>query len=45
LINGQVVSEGEDEHFRQGLVGLGIEAYTLGEEITFGFLDMILRAP
>ncbi len=45
LINGRVVSEVEDEHFRQGLVGLGIEAYTLGEEITFDFLDLSLRAP
>jgi hypothetical protein len=45
LINGRVVSEAEDEHFRQGLVGLAIEAYTLGEEIAFDFLDLILRAP
>jgi hypothetical protein len=45
LINGRVISEVEDGHFRQGLVGLAIEAYTLGEEITFDFLDMILRAP
>jgi hypothetical protein len=45
LINGRVVSEVEDEHFRQGLVGLAIEAYTLGEEISFDFLDMVLRAP
>jgi hypothetical protein len=45
LINGQVVSEVEDDHFSQGLVGLGIEAYTLGEEITFDFLDLALRTP
>lgn len=45
LINGRVVSEVEDEHFRQGLVGVAIEAYTLNEEISFDFLEMILRAP
>jgi hypothetical protein len=45
LINGRVVSEVEDEHFHQGLVGLAIEAYTLGEEIAFDFLDMSLRTP
>ena len=45
LINGRVVIEVEDAHFGQGLVGLGIEAYTLGEEATFDFLDMLVRAP
>ncbi len=45
LINGQVVSEVDDEHFSQGLAGLAIEGYTLGEEITFDFMDIILRAP
>jgi hypothetical protein len=45
LINGQMVSEVEDDHFRQGLVGLAIEGYTPGEKITFDFMDIILRAP
>ncbi len=45
LINGQIVSEVEDDHFRQGLVGLAIEAYTPGEKIGFDFMDLILRAP
>jgi hypothetical protein len=45
LINGQIVSELEDEHFSEGLVGLAIEGYTPAEEITFDFLDITLRAP
>jgi len=45
LINGRIVREVDDDHFRQGLTGLAIEAYTPGEEITFDFLDIILRAP
>lgn len=45
LINGQVVSEIEAEHFSQGLTGLAIEAYTLGEETTFDFMDFLLRTP
>lgn len=45
LINGRVVSEVEDEHFPRGLVGLAIEAYNPGEETTFDFLDLLLRAP
>jgi len=45
LINGRVVSEVEDEHFRKGFVGLAIEAYTPGEETTVDFLDFLLRAP
>lgn len=45
VINGRVVGEVEDEHFSQGLVGVAVEAYTLGEEITFDFLDLLLRAP
>lgn len=45
LINGQVISEVEDDHFSQGLVGLAIEGYTGGEETTFDFMDLILRAP
>jgi len=45
LINGQIVSEIDDDHFSQGLVGLAVEGYTVGEEITFDFLDIILRAP
>jgi hypothetical protein len=45
LINGQIVSEVEDDHFSQGLIGLAIEGYTSGEEIIFDFMDIILRAP
>ncbi len=44
-INGQVVSEVDDEHFSQGLVGLAIEGYTLGEKIIFDFIDVTLREP
>lgn len=45
LINGQIVSELDDDHFTQGLVGLSIEGYTPEEEITFDFMDITLRAP
>lgn len=45
LINGQVVSEVDDHHFSQGLVGLAIEGFTAGEEIRFDFMDIILRVP
>ena len=45
LINGQIVSEVDDDRFSRGLIGLGIEGYTSGEKITFDFLDFILRAP
>jgi hypothetical protein len=45
LINGRVVSEVDHDHFPEGLTGLAIQAYTPGEEITFDFLDIILRAP
>ena len=44
LINGQILSEVDDSHFNQGLVGLGMEGYTAGEKITFDFLDFTLRA-
>ena len=44
LINGQIVSEVDDERFSQGLVGLAIEGYTQGEKIVFDFLDFTLRA-
>jgi len=45
LINGQIVSELEDDRFREGLVGLSVEAYTAGESLTYDFLDITLRAP
>lgn len=45
LVNGQIVSEVEDDRLPQGLVGLAIEGYTLGEAIAYDFLDMTLRAP
>ena len=44
LINGQIVSEADDDRFGQGLVGLAIEGYTAEEKITFDFLDFTLRA-
>ena len=44
LINGQIVSEVDDDSFSQGLVGLAIEGYTQGEKIVFDFLDFTLRA-
>ena len=44
VVNGQIVSEVDDEGFGQGLVGLAIEGYTAGEKITFDFLDFSLRA-
>jgi predicted RNA-binding Zn-ribbon protein involved in translation (DUF1610 family) len=43
LINGQIVSEVDDDRFDQGLVGLAIEGYTQGEKIIFDFLDFTLR--
>jgi hypothetical protein len=45
LINGQIVSEVDDDRFGQGLVGLAIEGYTQGEKIVFDFLDFTLRGP
>jgi hypothetical protein len=45
LINGQVVSEVDDDQFSQGSVELAIEGYTPGEETIFDFLDITLRAP
>jgi hypothetical protein len=44
-INGQDVSEVDDHSFSQGLVGLMIEGYTLGEKIVFDFIDVTLREP
>ena len=44
LVNGQIVSEADDEQFGRGLVGLAIEGYTQGEKIVFDFLDFTLRA-
>lgn len=44
VINGQIVSEIDDERFGQGLVGLAIEGYTQGEKLVFDFLDFTLRA-
>jgi len=44
-INGRVVSEVDDDHFSQGVVGLAIEGYTLGEKIIFDFIDVTLREP
>jgi hypothetical protein len=44
LINGQIVSEVDDDRFARGLVGLAIEGYTQEEKIVFDFLDFTLRA-
>jgi hypothetical protein len=44
LINGQIVSEVDDDRFSPGLVGLAIEGYTQGEKLVFDFLDFTLRA-
>jgi LSD1 subclass zinc finger protein len=44
LINGEIVSEADDNHYSRGLVGLAIEGYTQGETIVFDFLDFTLRA-
>ena len=44
LINGEIVSQMEDDHFSDGLVGLAVEGYNAGEEITFDFMDLTLRA-
>jgi hypothetical protein len=44
LINGQVVSEADDDRFGQGLVGLAIEGYKQGDKFVFDFLDITLRA-
>ena len=43
LINGQVVSEADDDRYTKGLVGLAIEGYSQGEKIVFDFLDFTLR--
>ena len=43
LINGEIVSEANDDHYRQGMVGLAMEGYTQGEKIVFDFLDFTLR--
>lgn len=45
LINGQTVSEVEDDTFRAGFAGLAIEAYVPGETIAYDFMDLVLRAP
>ena len=42
-INGRVVSEVDADYFSEGLVGLAIEGYTLGEKIIFDFIDVTLR--
>ncbi|HUN22789.1 MAG TPA: hypothetical protein PK299_06620 [Anaerolineales bacterium] len=45
LINGQTVGQMEDECFTSGRVGVAVEGYTVGEEISYDFLDFTLRAP
>lgn len=43
LINGQIVSEIEDDQYAKGVIGVAIEGYNAGEKITFDFLDFTLR--
>lgn len=43
LINGQIVSEVDDNQYTHGLVGLSIEGYTIGERTVFDFIDITLR--
>jgi hypothetical protein len=43
LINGQIVREVDDAQYSQGLVGLAVEGYTVGEKTTFDFIDFTLR--
>jgi hypothetical protein len=45
LINGQIMSEIEDEHYSQGVVGVAIEGYNPGGKFTYDFLDFTLRGP
>jgi hypothetical protein len=45
LINGQIVSEINDDHYNQGVIGIAIEGYVQGEKTVFDFLDFTLRAP
>jgi hypothetical protein len=45
LINGRIVAEADDDHYSRGVVGLAVEGYTVGEDITFDFMDLTLRAP
>lgn len=43
LINGQIISELDDDQYVKGLVGVAVEGYNAGEKITFDFLDFTLR--
>jgi uncharacterized Zn finger protein (UPF0148 family) len=45
LINGEIVSEIDDAHYSQGVVGVAIEGYRSGEKTIFDFLDFTLRGP
>jgi uncharacterized Zn finger protein (UPF0148 family) len=45
LNNGQIVSEIDDDHYAQGVVGVAIEGYKSGEKIILDFLDFTLRGP
>lgn len=46
LINGQLVGEADDDYFSQGVVGLAVEGFpSSGEDLTFDFMDITLRAP
>lgn len=40
-----MVSEVDDGHFSQGVIGVAIEGYTSGEKTVFDFMDLTLRAP
>jgi len=45
LINGQIVSEIDDDHYGKGVVGVAIEGYNSGEKLIFDILDFTLRGP
>jgi hypothetical protein len=42
LINGEIVSEIDDDHYNQGVTGVALEGYNAGEKIIFDFLDFTL---
>ena len=45
LINGQIVSEIDDDRYGKGVVGVAIEGYNSGEKLIFDILDFTLRGP
>ena len=45
LINGQIVSEIDDNRYVKGAVGVAVEGYNSRENLIFDFLDFTLRGP